>query len=94
MLGCLDECVCRARDEDVIKATREGRTRKYGGLGTIHQVGEVDVELGPDGNVAAVWFRCMLLPFTQVRVGAERAAQVSAGRDKLPKIVSIEVVSD
>lgn len=40
-----------------------GRTGTYGGSDTIHRTGTIDVETGPDGSVAAVWFRCMELPF-------------------------------
>jgi len=37
----------------------------YGGDGTIHSTGTVDVQLNKDGDVVAVWFRCRMLPFTQ-----------------------------
>jgi len=37
----------------------------YGGDGTIHNTGTVDVQLNKDGDVVAVWFRCRMLPFTQ-----------------------------
>jgi hypothetical protein len=37
----------------------------YGGDGTIHQTGHVDVQLNKDGDVVAVWFRCRMLPFEQ-----------------------------
>jgi hypothetical protein len=37
----------------------------YGGDGTWHQTGTVDVQLDEDGNVVAVWFRCRTLPFKQ-----------------------------
>ena len=37
----------------------------YGGTGTIHSTGTVDVQLNKDGDVVAVWFRCRMLPFTQ-----------------------------
>lgn len=37
----------------------------YGGNGTIHDTGHLDVVLDEDGNVTAVWFRCRPLPFKQ-----------------------------
>lgn len=37
----------------------------YGGNGTIHSTGTVDVQLNKNGDVVAVWFRCRMLPFTQ-----------------------------
>ena len=39
----------------------------YGGDGTIHQTGHVDVQLNKDGEVVAVWFRCRMLPFEESR---------------------------
>lgn len=39
--------------------------RFYGGDGTIHDTGHVDVVLDENGNVAQVWFRCALIPFKQ-----------------------------
>lgn len=39
----------------------------YGGNGTWHQTGAVDVQLNKDGEVVAVWFRCRMLPFTESR---------------------------
>ena len=44
-------------------ATSDGN-RYYGDGGTIHGTGHVDVELDPaTGEVTAVWFRCLNLPF-------------------------------
>ena len=37
----------------------------YGGNGTIHQTGTIDVQMDKHGHVVAVWFRCRMLPFTQ-----------------------------
>jgi hypothetical protein len=39
--------------------------RFYGGNGTIHDTGYVDVVLDENGNVAQVWFRCAVIPFKQ-----------------------------
>jgi hypothetical protein len=49
------------------------KERVYGHDKTIHRTKEVNVEIGPDGNVCAVWFRCAMLPFTQTHVDADRA---------------------
>ncbi len=49
---------------------------RYGDDKTIHSTGEVNVELGPDGNVVAVWYRCRMLPFTQTRVDPFRALEM------------------
>lgn len=36
----------------------------YGDGGTIHDTGTLDIELDPEtGEVTAVWFRCLNLPF-------------------------------
>jgi hypothetical protein len=36
----------------------------YGGKGTIHRTSTIDVQQDEAGNVVAVWFRCLNLPFT------------------------------
>lgn len=36
----------------------------YGAGGTIHQTGTIDIQVGKDGEIKAVWFRCRTLPFT------------------------------
>lgn len=63
--------------------------RFYGGDGTIHATGHVDVVLDEAGNVSAVWFRCALLPFKQ----ADRRVAVSevSGfvNDNAPRIKGI-----
>lgn len=51
---------------------------RYGDRNTIHSNGDVHVEIGPDGNVCAVWYRCRLLPFTQTRVIDSRASELLA----------------
>lgn len=46
----------------------------YGDGGTIHDSGEVNIERDEKtGKVVAVWFRCMMLPFTDHVVGEGRA---------------------
>ena len=65
--------------------------RTYGGAGTIHQTGEVDVELSPTGQVVAVWFRCVALPFTQRSVDVRRAVEMVQMYEHL-KPESIEAV--
>jgi hypothetical protein len=54
----------------------------YGHDRTIHQTGEVNVEIGPDGKVVAVWFRCAMLPFTQHIVDQERAEDMHAANSR------------
>lgn len=48
----------------------------YGHSGTLHQTGEVNVELDSDGKVVSVWYRCMRLPFTQDVVEDYRATEM------------------
>ncbi len=43
-----------------------------GGDETIHHTGTIDIQVRPDGEVVAVWFRCLSLPFT-VSVVEDRA---------------------
>jgi hypothetical protein len=49
--------------------------RYYGGEGTIHHTGYLDVETF-HGTVVAVWFRCQPLPFEQSEVDGERATEM------------------
>jgi hypothetical protein len=50
---------------------------RYGDDRTIHRSGTVDVEIGPDGKVCAVWFRCRLLCFTEARVEQVRQDEMN-----------------
>jgi hypothetical protein len=52
------------------------REDRYGDENTIHHTNTVDVEIGPDGEACAVWFRCRMLPFTQMRVIDSRASSM------------------
>lgn len=47
------------------KTEPKAKENFYGGDGTWHQTGYVDVQLNKDGDVVAVWFRCRMLPFKQ-----------------------------
>jgi len=63
----------------------------YGHDRTIHQTGEVNVEIGPDGKVVAVWFRCAMLPFTQHLADQARADDMQAAYARpLPAIQAID----
>lgn len=69
---------------------------RYGDDKTIHGTREVNVERDPDtGEVVAVWFRCMLLPFTDHVVEAERAEEMGRAYHTRPKgIIAIEFSSE
>lgn len=47
--------------------------RFYGGQGTIHGNEKMDIETF-EGKVVAVWFRCAMVPFTQVETNKSRAS--------------------
>lgn len=49
---------------------------RYGDGNTIHDSKTVDVEIGPTGEVCAVWFRCRMLPFVQHDVVDSRVASM------------------
>lgn len=51
----------------------------YGHDKTIHQTRHLDVETDTQGQVIAVWFRCLRLPFRQSWVQPPRALAVRAG---------------
>lgn len=46
---------------------------RYGDDKTIHGSTQVNVELDSNGKVVSVWYRCMMLPFTQDTVESDRA---------------------
>lgn len=66
--------------EEVNGLKEQSRPFVYGTVNgeqrTIHGTEHLDVETDHDGNVVAVWFRCSMLPFEQVAVGASRAADM------------------
>lgn len=77
------------RDTNVSRVVLWGMI--YGHDRTIHQTGDVNVEIGPDGQVVAVWFRCAMLPFTQHKVDAARAEDMlSAYSRPLARIQAID----
>ncbi len=41
-----------------------GPRHVYGSDETIHHTGTIDIQVTPGGEVVAVWFRCLNLPFT------------------------------
>lgn len=78
-------------ETEVGKAAFPG-TRHYGGSGTIHQTGEVNVEIR-HGDVVSVWYRCQLLPFTVSHVDGARAYSMNeAYKEPLPTIAGMELV--
>lgn len=52
--------------------------QRYGDDGTIHRTGSISVEVDDLGNVVAVWFRCMALPFRQSDVDDQRAKELKS----------------
>lgn len=62
----------------------------YGNGGTIHSTGHLDVEIGPDGHVVSVWFRCLTLPFEEHRVDGRRAQEMN-GHARPAGITGIEI---
>jgi hypothetical protein len=57
---------------------------RYGDNRTIHHSGKVSVEVGPEGRVVSVWFRCHPLAFTADTVGIERAEDMDRMYEKEP----------
>lgn len=49
----------------------------YGGNGTIHSTGHVDVVTDKNGKVLQVWFRCAELPFKQSVADDWRVGQMA-----------------
>lgn len=68
------------------RKTEAGSLQFYGGTGTIHRTGHLNVET-KNGEVVAVWFRCQLLPFDQVEVTEARADEMRFLGEDLPMII-------
>lgn len=69
----------------------------YGYNKTIHRTTEVNIERDPrTGVVVAVWFRCMMLPFTDSTVDQERANEMRQAYQNgpVPKLVAVDVQVD
>jgi hypothetical protein len=65
----------------------------YGHNKTIHGTTHLDIELDKEGNVVAVWFRCMPLPFRQHSTNDERAEQMRLMyREPVPLLVAVELI--
>jgi len=68
-----------------------GDSRYYGDGGTIHHTGRLDVETFK-GKVVDVWFRCQVLPFHQVEVTPDRAAEMTRAMERgAPAMTGVEV---
>lgn len=68
--------------------------RTYGNNGTIHDTQYLDVETDEDGDVVAIWFRCMALPFRQSDVNPHRGADMRnmyADPDSIPELHAVEI---
>lgn len=66
--------------------------RFYGDGGTIHGTGHLDVEVDDAGQVVAVWFRCLMLPFKQTDVEPARAREMRSVAVHLPQLTGVEVL--
>ena len=66
-------------DEDerwALKQELSSPSRYYGDGGTIHSTNALDIDTDAGGNVIAVWFRCQLLAFRQVRCSEHRTQEL------------------
>lgn len=70
-----------------------GEGRYYGSGGTIHQTGHLDVEVAPDGDIVAIWFRCQPLPFKVTDADRGRAVEMrSMYGSGAPQLIGVEVL--
>ena len=65
------------------------KQKTYGHDQTIHRTNHIDVEVGPDGKVCALWFRCSTLPFKVTHVDAERAKEMSRLDPSTQRLVAV-----
>ncbi len=59
--------------------------RYYGNGGTIHDSGTIDIDLNAAGDVVAVWYRCLNLPF---HVSRDRGSMRNAEPINPPTVIS------
>lgn len=50
--------------------------RYYGGDGTVHGTGHLNIERDHNGHIVSVWFRCQPLPFDVTEVRNARAVEM------------------
>ena len=66
----------------------------YGGQGTIHRTGTIDIQLHEEtGEVMAVWFRCLNLPFTVSAVPGTDPVN-TIGRVAIEEITYVDLPSE
>lgn len=82
------------RESELSVLREELNTRTYGFNGTIHHSEQLDVETDHNGEVVAVWFRCMPLPFQQTYCDGRRADSMrDLNREgNLSRLVAVEVI--
>jgi hypothetical protein len=78
------------REAELAEIREQNNARTYGWNGTIHGTEALDVEIGPDGRVIAVWFRCQMLPFNVSHVS--HARNIGTTNAELPRIMAVEVI--
>lgn len=81
-------------DDWMLKQRLASPARYYGGNGTIHSTGLVNVEIDKNGKVVSVWFRCCMLPFDQTIVEKSRADEMrrAYAEGKIPSLVGVEIL--
>jgi hypothetical protein len=67
-------------------------SRYYGDGGTIHSTEQLDIDTDKDGNVIAVWFRCQLLAFQQVRCDERRTEDLRGAQGA--RLTGVEVFDE
>src|SRR2546425_10012095 len=63
-----------------------------GSRNTIHGTTALDVETDSKGKVVGVWFRCMILPFNQVKVNKKRASDMKVASTHANSYVKLKAV--
>lgn len=61
----------------------------YGRNNTIHSTKFLHIETDWKGQVVSVWFRCLALPFKQVKVNRQRANEM---REAYKKDMKIDII--
>lgn len=63
----------------------------YGGHGTIHRTGTIDIQQDAAGNVVCVWFRCLSLPFRASRDASPESFYNPSDRVAIEEIIYVDL---
>lgn len=70
---------------------------KYGYEKTIHKTTKLDIEIDEEtGEIVAVWFRCMMIPFVVHKANKDRADEMKQATKQVDKweLLGVDIETD